>query len=232
MKTKEEIINTWTKDVKANGYDNPKDWKYIIKRVRKRSGIKGFARTKKLPEFLTLDEVTLILNTAYTLQTRKKNLKRGLIVETLLKTGLRNAELCALRVENIDFNTGVFKVVEGKGNKDRMGLMPKSLLHKLLIYLDGRKMGYLFINERGVEFSTRSIQYIMEDIRKETNLNKHITPHSLRHTFATILINEGIDIRKIQKLLGHSDISTTQLYTHVLLTDMKEEVQRITNNIQ
>ena len=226
---KVDLIKRWAKELRKNGWDNGKDWKYITREVRKAAEIKVGRTPKRLPEFLTMDEVKIILNAAYNLQKSRNTIKKGLILETLLKSGVRNAELCALRVENIDFNTGVFKVVEGKGKKDRFGLMPNSLIHKLKIYLQDRNSGFLFLNEQSNAFSTRSIQYIVKEIREVTGVQKIITPHTLRHTFASILINEGIDIRKIQRLLGHEDISTTQLYTHVLLNDMKEEVLQITD---
>jgi len=228
---KQDLIKNWTRDLRKNGFDNSTDWKYIIREVRKAAEIKVGRKPKKLPEFLTMDEVRDILSVSYNLQHSRNTTKKGLIIETLLKSGLRNSELCNLRVENIDFKTGVFKVVEGKGKKDRFALMPVSLLNKLKIYLSGRESGYLFLNEHSKPFSTRTLQYIVKEIREKAAINKQITPHTLRHTFASVLINEGIDIRKIQRLLGHEDISTTQLYTHVLLNDMKDEVLQITDKI-
>lgn len=231
MKTKGELIKEWCKDLIKYGYDNGEDWKYIIREVKKKAKIKGIKKSKKLPVFLTSDDIKVILPTSYNLQKSRNTIKKGLIVETLIKTGLRNSEICKLRIENIDFNTGIFKVVGGKGDKDRLGLMPNSLLYKLKIYLMGRLSGFLFINERGKPYSTRSIQYIIKEIKEITGIKKDITPHTLRHTFASILINEGVDIRKIQRLLGHESINTTQLYTHILLNDMKEEVLSITDKI-
>lgn len=228
---KQELIKRWARDLRKNGFDNSTDWKYIIREVRKESEIKVGRKPKKLPVFLTKEEVEEILKLSYNLQHSRNTEKKGLIIETLLKSGVRNAELCSLRIENIDFRTGVGKVVEGKGKKDRFFLIPNSLITKLKIYLNGRSSGYLFLNEHSKPFSTRTIQYIVKEIREKANINKAITPHTLRHTFASILINEGIDIRKIQRLLGHEDISTTQLYTHVLLNDMKEEVLQITDRI-
>lgn len=219
------------KEIRKAGYDNPADWKYIIKHVRKELAIKSNRKPKKLPEFLTIDEVTIILNTAYNLQNKRGTLKKGLIVETLIKSGMRNAECCSIRVENIDFRTGVFKVVEGKGMKDRLGVMPPSLLNKLKIYLNERAAGFLFINERGNQYSTRSLQYMLKEIRQETGINKEVTPHTLRHTFATILKQAGLDLRDIQKLLGHSDISTTTIYEHMDILDKKDEILQITDRL-
>jgi len=228
---KQKLIKNWSKELRRNGFDNGADWKYIIREVRKGVGIKVGRKPKKLPEFLTMEEVKNLLSICYNLQNSRNSIKKGLIIETLLKTGIRNAELCNLRIDNIDFRTGVFKVVEGKGKKDRFALMPSSLLNKLKIYLNGREKGYLFLNEHSKPFSTRTMQYIVKEVRENAKINKQITPHTLRHTFASILINEGIDIRKIQRLLGHEDISTTQIYTHILLNDMKEEVLEITDKI-
>lgn len=167
---KQDLITKWVKDLRKGGYDNSTDWKYIIREVRKKAQIKVGRKPKKLPVFLTWDEIKVILNTAYNLQKSRNSIKKGLIAETLVKSGVRNAELCNLRVENIDFNTGVGRVVEGKGKKDRYFLIPNSLLQKLKIYLQGRESGYLFLNERANPFSTRSIQYIIQEIRKMDKL--------------------------------------------------------------
>jgi integrase/recombinase XerD len=231
MKTKEDIIKTISKEIKKNGYDTPQDWKYIIKHVRKNLNIKSNRKAKSLPVFLTITEVTTILKTAYNLQNSRQSHKKGLIVETLIKTGARNAELCNLRVENIDFQTGLFKIIMGKGSKDRFGVMPPSIINKLSVYLNGRKTGFLFINERGNKFSTRSMQLILQEIRKQTEINKEITPHTLRHTFATILKQSGIELRDIQKLLGHEDISTTTIYEHMDILGRKDEILEITERL-
>lgn len=229
--TKDEIIKKISKEIRKAGFDNSEDWKYIIKHVRKNLKIKSNRKPKKLPEFLTIEEVKLILNTAYNLQNSRGSLKKGLIIETLIKSGVRNSEGCNLRVENIDFQTGVFKVVEGKGKKDRLGVMPPSLLNKLKMYLNGRTSGFVFLNERGNQFSTRSLQYMIKEIREETGINKEITPHTLRHTFATILKQSGLELRDIQKLLGHSNINTTTIYEHMDVLDKKEEILAITENL-
>lgn len=231
---KEQLITRWQKDIVKGGFDNYKDWRYITKKVRVGLGIKYVRRIKRIPEFLIYEEIKILLKTAYNLQvvkSHKSGMMKGLILETILKSGVRNSELCNLRVENLDFINNIFKVVQGKGSKDRMGFMPSSIMSKLQLYLEGRESGFLFINERGRQFRPRSIQLIMKEIKKLSKINKDITPHSLRHTFATILINEGVDIAKIQRLLGHEDIKTTQIYTHVLMNDMKEEVLKVTDKM-
>jgi integrase/recombinase XerD len=222
------------RDFRKNGYDNPKDYKEILRNLRKEMPeVINKSKGRKLPEFLTMEEVGLILNTAYSLRRNAEdeyNLKKGLITETYIKTGLRNSELCNLRIEDIDFNTCIFKVRLGKGNKDRLGIMPKGLLSTFARdLLKGRKSGYLFLNNRGNPFSTRSIQYIIQEIKEKSGITKKIHPHSLRHTFATILKESGVELRDIQKLLGHTNIETTTIYEHMSITDKREEILQITD---
>lgn len=212
------------------GYDNHSDYIEILRELRKEMPeIKNKKKSQKLAEFLTIDEVREFLSTAYNLRT--KDFQKGLIGETFIKTGIRNAELCNLRIENIDFKTQIFKIIQGKGKKDRLGIMPSSLLRTIIIFLQGRKSGFLFLNNRGKPFSTRSIQYIISEIKTKSNINKDIHPHSLRHTFATILKESGVEIRDIQKLLGHSNIQTTTIYEHMVITDKKDEILKITEHI-
>ncbi len=225
-----------SREFRKNGYDNPKDWKEILRNLRKempevinkRSG-------RKLPDFLTIDEARLFINAANRLTSHKNdeiNLKKGLIVETYLKTGIRNSELCNLRIEDIDFDTCIFKVRQGKGDKDRLGIMPRSLLSTF--YRDlirGRKSGYLFLNNRGNQYSSRSVQYIIKEVKEKAGITKKIHPHSLRHSFATILKEAGIELRDIQKLLGHTNIETTTIYEHMSITDKREEILQIMDRI-
>jgi integrase/recombinase XerD len=227
--TKSKVINNISKLYKKNGYDNKEDWLYIQKRVREKLGLKGFKKSKKLPEFLTIEEVRLLLNLAYKLQENKTTKIKGLIFETFIKTGLRNFELCLLRIENINFTTGIFKVVCGKGKKDRLVIIPNSLLRLLDFYRGDRQKGFLFLSKLGKEFSTRQIQRIVKEVREKANINKQVTPHTLRHTYATLLLEWGVDIRKIQELLGHSNLETTQIYTHLQIKNLTNEVKLLDN---
>lgn len=231
---KKDFIENLTKEFRKKGFDNYNDWLYITRRIREKLEIKTETKPKKLPTYLTEQEITQLLKISYQLQVesnRKDAPKKGLIVETVIKTGVRNAELCNLRIENIDFNNGMFKVVQGKGKKDRIGFMAPSIINKLIVHCNGRKSGYLFLSNRGNKYTTRSIQYMIDDIRQEANIVKEFSLHTLRHTFATILVREGIDIRKIQELLGHSNIETTTIYTHIELERLKEPLTQIMDKI-
>lgn len=228
------FIEKWVKEMRLNGFDNYDDWLYITRRVREKLEIKSETKPKRLPVYLNPQEVTRLLKISYDLQAnaiRKDTPKKGLIVETVLKTGVRNAELCSLRIEDIDFDNGIFKVVQGKGKKDRLGILAPSIVNKLVLHCNGRKSGYLFLSNRGNKYSTRSIQYMIDDIRKEANIQKEFSLHTLRHTFATILVREGFDIRKIQELLGHSNLETTTIYTHIELERLKQPMGEIMDRI-
>jgi len=220
------------REFRKEGYDNPIDYKEILRELRVvMPEIKGRKKSKKLPEFLTLEEARAFIKEAYNLQNTENGFKKGLIAETFVKTGMRNFELGKLRVENIDFDTNIFKIVEGKGSKDRFGIMPSSLLRTFRLHLKGRTSGFLFLNNRGNPYSTRSIQYIIKEVKIKAGIQKEITPHSLRHTFATILKEAGVDIRDIQKLLGHENIATTTIYEHMVISDKKDEILQIMSNI-
>ena len=218
--SKNQVIDKIKKIFVSNGFDNKNDWRYIQKEVRKKLNLKDFKTAKKLPTFLTIEEVRQLLETAFQL----KN-KNALIFETIVKTGLRNAELCSLRLEDIDFQTGIFKVVEGKGKKDRYGIIPNSLLRQLIIYKQNKENGYLFISQKKGKYSTRQIQRIIKDIALKTGIKKEISPHTLRHSYATLLIEWGVDTRKIQELLGHANLETTQIYTHLNIRQLTNEVK-------
>lgn len=226
---KAQVIKEIVRLYKRNGFDNKKDWLYINKIARNKLDLKGFRAEKKLPVYLTLEEVRTLLNVAYGLQNENQTKIRGLILETLVKTGLRNFELCNLRIENIDFKTGIFKIIKGKGSKDRMGIIPNSLLKLLDFYIGQRKSGFLFISARGTEFTTRRIQQIVKQIREIAEIQKDITPHTLRHSYATLLLEWGVDIRKIQELLGHENLETTQIYTFVDVKKLQPEVKLLDN---
>lgn len=233
--TKNDFINKVVKDMRIAGYDNYSDWQYITRRIREKLEIKTEKKSKKLPTVLSDYEIDLILDTGYILQASKNNRKDkpkiGLIIETMFKTGLRNFELCKLRIENIDFQKGIFKIVQGKGSKDRYGVMAKSLIRKLVDYIGTRKSGYVFLTNRGDKYSTRSMQLMVEEVKEKAGIFKEFTPHTFRHTFATILLREGRDIREIQQLLGHSNIETTTIYTHIELERLAEPVKKIMDRI-
>lgn len=155
------------------------------------------------------------------------------IVELLFSTGLRVSELAALNIKDLNFKTGEFSI-RGKGQKDRPVYLSESAAYVLSKYLEARGDDFLplFVHFRGTQsdfnggeytrLTVRSIQRIVERYAKAAGIAKHVTPHTLRHSFATDLLTNGADLRSVQSLLGHSNIATTQVYTHVTDPQLKE----------
>lgn len=166
-------------------------------------------KQKFLPTVLSPDEVNRILaNIA--------NLKHRCIIMTLYGAGLRVGEVCQLNVRDIDSNRMSIHIREGKGLKDRMIPLPEKLLSELRIYWKQYKpSGFLFPGQTGGSYSPKSVQMILKRASNQAGIRKKVTPHSLRHTYATHLLEQGTDIRLIQQLLGHNSIKTTQLYLHI-----------------
>ena len=184
--------------------------------------------SKKLPTIVQKDEMEKILdvNLSSAFKYRDKAM-----LELMYGSGLRVSELVNLTIYNIDFQNDLI-LIEGKGNKERIIPMSKYSKEALELYLIERnkllKKGNLdeeklFLNNHGKGITRHGFNYILQNILKENNITSNITPHSLRHTFATDLLNNGADLRSIQELLGHSDITTTRIYTHVANTKLKED---------
>ena len=153
--------------------------------------------------------------------------RNRLILEMLYATGMRVGELVSIKVKDINIEEGTILIL-GKGNKERITHFGEYAKDILLLYLeDGYKklnknnLEYLFINNKATKLTERGVRDILNNIIKETDLSKHISPHMLRHTFATHLLNEGCDILSVQKLLGHESISATGIYTHVTTEHLK-----------
>lgn len=164
---------------------------------------------KKLPTVLTRDEIGSIL-------LEIKNHKHWLLIALAYGAGLRVSEVVALQVQDLDFTTMTICIRQAKGLKDRISLLPEKLARKLKRYMLHKQSGdYLFANSQGVKLTTRTAQMIFKKALAKANLKKKASFHSLRHSFATHLLENGTDTRIIQRLLGHHDIHTTQLYTQV-----------------
>lgn len=189
--------------------------------------INGLKRDKKLPryfEYNELEELFLVPNTNKALGQRDL-----LILEMLYATGVRVGELVNIKLKDINQLDRKI-IICGKGNKERMveyGDYCEEILKRYL--KDGRKEllrnesnDYLFLNHLGGVLSERGVRYILNQLIKETSLTKNISPHMLRHSFATHLLNEGCDLLSVQKLLGHESISATQVYTHITTDRLKE----------
>jgi len=177
---------------------------------------------EKLPNFLTYDEITKLLNIS-----GKNNwqfLRDRAILELLYSTGIRVGEIANLRIDDINFVEEVIKV-RGKGKKERIVPFGKYALNCLIEYIEKRpnkKEKYLFLNKYGKRLTERSIERIVKKYSLISGINKRVTPHTLRHTFATHLLDRGADLRTVQELLGHERITTTQIYTHLTVEKLKE----------
>lgn len=170
-------------------------------------------KKKNLPKVLSKEEINLIFD-------ETKNEKHKLILQMLYSSGVRLNELINLKREHIDPNRKTILVSQGKGKKDRITILSERLSKNLFDYICKTefKTKYLFESGRGKKYAQKTIQKILEKSSKK--LNKKVTPHMLRHSFATHLLENGTDIRYIQKLLGHSNLETTQIYTKVANTEL------------
>ena len=182
---------------------------------------------KKLPKFLSEEDMIRFIE-APTVETDKISDQRDrAILETLYSTGMRVSELVGLNTDSIDFIGGVLKV-QGKGKKERLLPIGDKALDTIRDYLTARKLRFvqetktLFLNKSGKRLTTRSICNITKKYIQTASLTQHISPHVLRHSFATHLLNRGADLRSVQELLGHANLSTTQIYTHVTTDRLKK----------
>ncbi len=186
---------------------------------------------KYIPEYLPVDDMFRLLQVPD--RSKPLGLRDLAIIEVLYSCGIRVAELAGLDIKDIDFDQRLVRVI-GKGNRERVVPIGKKALKAVADYMEAvlplrrksRKGGTggdaLFINYRGGRLSTRSIGTIVKRYVRECGLAGEITPHSLRHTFATHLLDGGADLRSVQELLGHVSLSTTQKYTHVSLDRLME----------
>lgn len=179
---------------------------------------------QSLPKTITIEEALKLLEAP-------KNLRDKTILYLLYGTGMRVSELVNLNKSNLDLQNKFIKVVRGKGNKDRLIPLPDQIIPILNDYLISRngteEENALITNRSGKRLTTRSIQRIVKKYKALAEINdKKLTPHILRHAFATHLLSNAVDIRVIQELLGHSSLSTTQLYTHVTIDHLRKSYDK------
>ena len=182
-------------------------------------------KEQKLPRYLTYNELLDIFNKLEI--NTKYDLRNRLIIELMYATGIRVFELINIKIKNIDFHNNSIKIL-GKGSKERIvyynDVVKKLLTKYLKIYstLNKKRVDYLFLNYRGDKLTTQGVSYIINQVIKKISFNKHVTPHTLRHSFATHLLNNGCDLLIVQELLGHSSISTTGIYTHISMDHIRD----------
>lgn len=175
---------------------------------------------KKLPNYLNYTEIEELLASIDT--SNSEGLERRLLIEMFYSTGCRVGEMVNVKISDIDFYNKTIKVM-GKGSKERIVYYGDYASKYLEDYLKNKdRKGYLFTNKEGEKLTIEEVEYIVRDIMKHISIKTHVTPHTLRHTFATHLLNNGADIRTVQELLGHANLSTTGIYTHVSSDRLKD----------
>lgn len=185
---------------------------------------------KKLPEFLTIEEIELLVNQ---IDRSKKEGERNLaIIEVLYGCGLRVTELIELKISEIYWEEGFIRII-GKGNKERLVPLGKIASKHLKIYLNEIRVhqkvkdlfvDHVFINKNGSKISRVMIFKIVKKLTEKAGIQKNISPHSLRHSFATHLVQGGADLRSVQEMLGHQSITTTEVYTHLDKNYLKQAI--------
>ncbi len=199
------------------------------------AAVKIAKQTNKLPDYLYEDEVDALM-ACFDLNDDFEYRDRTLF-ETMYGCGLRVSEAVNLKISDIDFSNQVLNIV-GKGQKAR--IVPfYQIINDLLTtwieeirpkYLGQQEHEYVFINKRGQQLTTRGVEYLLDKDVKDHGLPMQIHPHTLRHSFATHLLDAGVDIRVVQELLGHENLSTTQIYTHITMDHLRETYDKAFNN--
>ncbi len=185
-----------------------------------------FKETVTLPRIIPREEIEQLLNHMYqclnesNTASRKYVLRDVAVIEVFFATGARVYEISNIREDSIDLNTGLIRLM-GKGGKERYVQISNASIIEVLKKYYGeneqaiRKSGYFFVNNRESRYTEQSIRLMLKKYTKQAGIERNITPHMFRHSFATYLIEEGVDVSCVQQILGHSSIRTTQIYIHV-----------------
>ena len=208
-------------------------YKYLcIKHIADQNPFKLFKNVKiekHLPDVLTFDQIEKILD-CFDLDD-PIDIRNRCIIETIYACGLRISECCNLLIDNVDQQSLVLRVI-GKGNKERIVPFYPRLSELIDLYKKEYRskyakpdFKYLFVSTRHSKISPRSVQYLLDEVKIKANIPVDIHPHMLRHSFATHLLDNGADLRTVQELLGHANLSTTQLYTHLTYDRLKKTVE-------
>ena len=188
---------------------------YFFKNVlNQRLNLPKPKRNKKIPEVLTKEEVSKMIDSI-------NNIKHKLIIKILYGCGLRVSEIVNLNKKDLNFSEKLAHVKLSKGKKDRFVKIPDSILDNLRDYCSLTTEEMVFSSNRGGRLTKKTIGKIVENAANKAGITKEVYPHLLRHSFSTHLLEQGIDLRIIQRLLGHSDIKTTQIYTHISQANIK-----------
>ncbi len=210
-------------------------YKYLVKEeiVKENyfESIESIKKEKRLPHVVKEPELMQLFESIDTSETL--GFRNYLILEILYGCGLRVSELCNMEIGDIDFSNKVIKI-KGKGSKERLAMLIDDIYDDLKEYLTIHRLILLrkshdinnrsvFLNKNGTSLTPRGVRVILESLIQHAGETYHLTPHMLRHSFATSLLDHGADLRSVQELLGHENISTTQIYTHVSVEKMKSE---------
>ena len=207
-------------------YYNYLEEKEIIKDNPFRKIKVKFKEMITLPRIIPREEIEQLLNYIYTqedksnVKTYKYWLRDIAVIETLFATGARVYEISNIREDSVNLNTGLIRIM-GKGGKERYIQIASSEILGILknYYRENKKeikqSGFFFVNNRGRRYTEQSIRLMLKKYTKAAGIERNITPHMFRHSFATYLVEEGVDISCVQQILGHSSIKTTQIYIHV-----------------
>jgi len=186
-----------------------------VLRVNSRIDIRFSKKPQRLPVILSRKDIDELIGVT-------QNQKHRLLLSVAYGAGLRLSEVRKLKVKDLDFPEFILTVRQGKGQKDRISIISEKILGDLSVYVESKELNdYVFESDRGGPLSTRTIQKIFENSMHKAGITKDATFHSLRHSFATHLLENGTDVRFVQELLGHSNIRTTQIYTHVMRPSLK-----------
>lgn len=182
--------------------------------------LQSLKQEKHLPLFLTEEEASRLIEAA--VPKDERGLRDRAILETFYSTGMRISELVGLDTEDLDFIGGIVKVM-GKGRKERLVPIGEQALSTIRAYLEKRKKteDALFLNKSGRRITARGVRNIVKKYVKITSIRQGVSAHTFRHSFATHLLNRGADLRSVQELLGHVNLSTTQIYTHLTTERLK-----------
>lgn len=191
-------------------------------------------RRRRLPSAFRQAEIDKLLKTAERIRDEANTAKRKhlaqrnlLILQCGLLMGLRVSEICKLNVQDLDFDSSLALILEAKGGRDRTVPIPQRFVGPLREWIGAATKGPVFPNAKNKRLSTRAIQVMCEKLGREAGLSKKLKPHSLRHTYATTLLQRGATIREVQELLGHSSITVTSLYCGVSPEHLKGAVERL-----
>ena len=191
------------------------------------NGIKSPKLEKKLPNYLTIEEIDKLLDIKLL---KPIDYRNKAMLEVLFATGTRISELINLTLNQIDFDECIIRVL-GKGKKDRIIPLGNTAIEYLKLYINEyrpfilktKNSEYVFVNKNGTKMSRQGFFKILKKLVKEAGIEKDVSPHTLRHSFATYLLNNGADLRVIQELLGHENLVTTEIYSHLSNKKIEED---------